>query len=101
MDNFYLKKNEDWIDKLKYGYVEGENKNLVNRLGDSREEHSELSIFTDILSFKKTVPQPKRATTKALYITFHTDPIKKSSGKRWPSKGVACFLSFLNELKTT
>ena len=54
MENFYLKINSDWENKTKYGYVEGENKNMVNRLKDSSEEHSELSEFTNILSFKKT-----------------------------------------------
>lgn len=54
MENFYLKKNPDWENKTKYGYVEGVNKNLVNRLTDSTEEHSESSEFTYILSFEKT-----------------------------------------------
>lgn len=51
---FYLKQNKDWHNKKKYGYVKGSDKNLVNRLNDSTEEHSELSQFTNILSFKKT-----------------------------------------------
>lgn len=54
MDNFYLKVNPDWNNKTKYGYVEGVNKNMVNRLTDSSEEHSELSEFTNIFSFEKT-----------------------------------------------
>ena len=56
MDNIYIKYNNDWKheDKCKYGYVEGEDKNLVNRLSDSTEDHSELSYFTNILSFHKT-----------------------------------------------
>ena len=54
MENIYMKKNPDWIDKIKYGYVTGDNKNLINRLSDSSEEHSELSEFTNILSFEKT-----------------------------------------------
>ena len=54
MENFYIKKNPDWENKSKYGYVEGVNKNLVKRLNDSSEEHSELSEFTNILSFEKT-----------------------------------------------
>ena len=53
MENFYLKKNPDWENKTKYGYVEGEDKNLVNRLSDSSEEHSELSNFTNIYGFEK------------------------------------------------
>ena len=53
MENFYLKKNPDWENKTKYGYVEGEDKNLVNRLTDSSEEHSELSNFTNIYGFEK------------------------------------------------
>lgn len=54
MENIYIKKNPDWKDKIKYGYVKGDNKNLINRLSDSLEEHSELSEFTNILSFEKT-----------------------------------------------
>ena len=54
MSHIYIKYNEDWIDKLKYGYVYGIDKNLINRLNDSKEEHSELSNFTNILLFKKT-----------------------------------------------
>lgn len=54
MENIYIKKNPDWKDKIKYGYVKGDNKNLINRLCDSSEEHSELSEFTTILSFEKT-----------------------------------------------
>ena len=54
MENLYIKKNPDWENKTKYGYVNGDNVNLVNRLNDSKEEHSELSEFTNILAFKKT-----------------------------------------------
>lgn len=54
MENIYIKKNPDWKDKIKYGYVKGDNKNLINRLSDSSEEHSELSEFISILSFEKT-----------------------------------------------
>lgn len=54
MENIYIKKNPDWEDKIKYGYVKGDDKNLINRLSDSSEEHSELSEFTNILSFEKT-----------------------------------------------
>jgi len=53
MENFYLKKNPDWENKTKYGYVEGNDKNLINRLKDSTEEHSELSNFTNIYKFVK------------------------------------------------
>ena len=56
VDNIYIKTNPDWEHdrKSKYGYVNGDNTNLVNRLSDSTEEHSELSKFSDILLFKKT-----------------------------------------------
>ena len=54
MYNIYLKSNEDWLNKLKYGYVLGGHNNLVNRLRDSIDEHSELSIFTAIYQFEKT-----------------------------------------------
>ena len=54
MDNIYLKSNEDWLNKLKYGYVLGGHNNLVNRLRDSIDAHSELSIFTAIYQFEKT-----------------------------------------------
>ena len=55
MDNVYLKENEDWNHdhKIKYGYVCGNSENLVNRLSDSS-EHSELSEFIHIYTFKKT-----------------------------------------------
>ena len=53
MSNIYIKTNDDWEDKCKYGYVEGNNENLINRLNDSREEHSELSSFKTIIAFKK------------------------------------------------
>jgi superfamily II DNA or RNA helicase len=54
VDNFYIKENKDWINKLKYGYVNGDKTNLINRLNNSTEEHSELSSFTNIFSFEKT-----------------------------------------------
>ena len=53
MENFYIKKNPDWKNKTKYGYVNGDNVNLVNRLNDSKEEHSELSEYTNIFVFEK------------------------------------------------
>lgn len=52
-DNVYFKENEDWQNKIKYGYVNGGPKNLVNRLSDSS-EHSERSEFINIYTFKKT-----------------------------------------------
>ena len=54
IDNVYLKENEDWQNKIKYGYVNGNSENLVQRLADSREEHSERSEFINIYTFKKT-----------------------------------------------
>lgn len=54
MDNIYIKTNTDWEKKMKYGYVNGNNTNLINRLNDSKEEHSELSEFTHIFEFEKT-----------------------------------------------
>ena len=54
VDNIYIKENHDWPKKLKYGYVKGEKHNLINRLNNSREEHSELSKFTNIFKFEKT-----------------------------------------------
>jgi len=54
----YVKYNPEWDheDKLKYGYVHRKDgdKNLSNRLCDSREEHSELSKFIGIYAFEKT-----------------------------------------------
>jgi superfamily II DNA or RNA helicase len=52
----YIKENPDWNyqKKNKYGYVKGENTNLIKRLHDSTEEHSELSKFIQIYSFEKT-----------------------------------------------
>ena len=36
----YIKSNQDWLDKCKYGYVDGNNNDkLINRLCDSSEEH--------------------------------------------------------------
>jgi len=54
--NIYIKDNPDWNheNKYKYGYVEGNGQNLINRLCDSTEEHSESSKFTNIYSFEKT-----------------------------------------------
>ena len=54
MHHIYIKTNPDWEHKVKYGYVWGNNINLVNRLHDSSEEHSELSTFTHIYKFTET-----------------------------------------------
>jgi len=54
MNNIYIKQNPDWEHKYKYGYVNGNKKNLINRLTDSKEEHCELSQFSNILVFRKT-----------------------------------------------
>ena len=52
----YLKQNQDWEiqNKIKYGYVYGNDENLINRLKDNKEEHSELSYFTQIYQIEKT-----------------------------------------------
>ena len=50
-DNIYLKQNEDWENKIKYGYVDGNSENLVNRLVGSSGEHSESSEFIHVLEF--------------------------------------------------
>lgn len=54
MSNFYIKTNEDWPHMVKYGYVTGDETNLINRIHDSREEHPEISEFIHIFEFKKT-----------------------------------------------
>ena len=53
MHNMYIKHNPDWNNKKKYGYVSGGYDNLVNRLNDSSEEHSEISEFIQIFGFVK------------------------------------------------
>ena len=53
-DYIYIKDNPDWVSSKKYGYVKGNRDNLVNRLNNSKEEHSELSNFTNIFAFEKT-----------------------------------------------
>ena len=53
MHNFYIKTNDDWSGMAKYGYVHGNEKNLINRIHNSCEEHPELSTFTHILEFEK------------------------------------------------
>lgn len=57
MDLFYIKTNEDWKNKVKYGYVaekKDPKQRLINRLHASTEEHSELSKYINIYSFQKT-----------------------------------------------
>ena len=56
MDFIYIKENKDWLheNKEKYGYVCGDDDNLINRLHNSREEHSELSKFNSVYAFNKT-----------------------------------------------
>lgn len=51
--HFYLRKNPDWVNKVKYGYVYGTKENLVNRIYDSSSDHSELSQYILIYEFKK------------------------------------------------
>jgi predicted helicase len=55
LHNIYIKTNKDWDyeHKVKYGYVYGSKKNLINRLKNSCEEHSEHSSFLHIFSFTK------------------------------------------------
>ena len=54
--NIYISTNPDRkkLGKSKYGYVNGNNQNLANRLSDSREQFSDLGKFTHILGFEKT-----------------------------------------------
>ena len=55
MPHIYLKLNDDWGNKFKFGYINGnEKKNLVKRLHDSKEEHPELSRFGSLYLFEKT-----------------------------------------------
>ena len=51
---FYIRKNLDWNNKLKYGYVFGTKENLINRIYDSSSDHSELSQYTAIYGFQKS-----------------------------------------------
>jgi hypothetical protein len=52
--NIYMTLNEDWhfLNKCKYGYVYGGVKNLINRINDSTEQHSERSKYTHIFEIK-------------------------------------------------
>jgi superfamily II DNA or RNA helicase len=54
--NIYIMLNYDWYfaDKCKYGYVYGGSENLVNRLNDSTEQHSERSAYTHIFEIDKS-----------------------------------------------
>ena len=54
MSNFYIKSNDDWPHIVKYGYVNGNETNLINRIHNSREEHTEISEFIHIFEFEKT-----------------------------------------------
>jgi len=75
--NIYLKKNDDWEEKIKYGYVKGNETNLINRLNDSREEHSELSNFQSIITFKveDTYKLPYKEIDKIISLIV-SDPTK-------------------------
>ena len=54
--NVYTSSNTDrkTLGKSKYGYVNGTEQNLANRLSDSREQFSDLSEFTHNFCFEKT-----------------------------------------------
>lgn len=54
--HIYVTQNTDWEsnNKCKYGYVSGGVENLVNRINDSIEQHSERSVYTCIYIIKKT-----------------------------------------------
>lgn len=52
--NVYIKSNDDWTHNVKYGFVNGNETNLVNRINDSREEHPEISVFDYVFEFEKT-----------------------------------------------
>ena len=56
LHNFYLNSNPDRkkLGKSKFGYVKGGKQNLANRIGDSREQFSDHSVFTHIFTFVKT-----------------------------------------------
>lgn len=51
----YIKQNPDWEpeNKVKYGYVWGGIENIINRLMDSTEEHSEHSTMKNIYNINK------------------------------------------------
>jgi len=52
--NIYITLNDDWsfLNKCKYGYVSGGVENLINRINDSTEQHSERSKYTHIFEIK-------------------------------------------------
>ena len=54
-NNIYIKQNPDWEpgNKVKYGYVWGDIENIINRLMDSTEEHSEHSTMKNIYTINK------------------------------------------------
>ena len=55
-DNLYFSSNPDreHLQKIKFGYVKGNDKNLINRLSDNTEQFSDHSYFTGIYTFSKT-----------------------------------------------
>ena len=54
LNYFYVRKNDDFVNKYKYGFVEGSNENLINRIYDSSSEHSELSKYILIYAYEKS-----------------------------------------------
>ena len=54
-NHIYIKQNPDWEpeNKVKYGYVWGGIENIINRLMDSTEEHSEHSTMKNIYNINK------------------------------------------------
>ena len=55
-DNLYFSSNPDreHLQKIKFGYVKGNDKNLINRLSDNTEQFSDHIYFTGIYTFSKT-----------------------------------------------
>ena len=55
--NIYISSNSDRdkLKKKKFGYVYGDKQKLANRLGDSTEQFSDFSYFTNVISFIKTL----------------------------------------------
>ena len=55
-DNLYFSSNPDreHLQKIRFGYVKGNDKNLINRLSDNTEQFSDHSYFTGIYTFSKT-----------------------------------------------
>lgn len=54
--NIYINTNSDrkQLGKCKYGYVNGNEQNLANRLSDSKEQFSDISKFIYIFRFEKS-----------------------------------------------